>query len=191
MRSATLADGPDDVTLSAWRRRDGTDRVSAAEHIRLAESTIGLELEGLWILQVATPIETRVQLSVALSLLGAEVVNAHTAWEGSRLLTAGPFDAIILDIDEPDPDGPTLLDARARVPIIAMTSPDHARVAPASNGTRFAAILPKPVYPEAVVRALLALTVRPTRSRWPSSHGGEDCVAADWNHLAPDRPLTS
>ena len=145
------------------RRRDGTDCVHAAEHVRLAESAVSADLEGLWILLVAGAEDTRVRLRVALSLFGADVVSASTAWEASRLVRAGAFDVVIVDIDTPDPDGPLLREAARDLPILALSSTGHSARSLAAGGV--AVVLTKPIYPEPVVRAVCSLGWRRTVPR--------------------------
>ena len=90
---------------------------------------------------------------MALTLLGAQVVTAATAWEGSRLLRAGAFDAIVVDVDAPDPDGAAMLRAGAGVPAIGVTAlPDDAKRRP--EAIHFASFLATPIYPEGLVRAI-------------------------------------
>ena len=98
----------------------------------------------------------RVRLHVALSLLGADVVSASTAWEASRLVRAGAFDVVIVDIDTPDPDGPLLREAAVDLPILALSSTAHSARSLAA-GRRSLVVLTKPIYPEPVVRAVWTL----------------------------------
>src|SRR6185295_10642261 len=132
--------------------RQGADGWSgrACDHVRHVESLVHEELPGFWILLVGESVEIRARLRVALTLLGAQVVAAATAWEASRLLRAGTFDAIVVDVDAPDPDGAAMLSAGAGIPAIGVTAfPGDSK--PRPEATHFASFLATPVYPEGLV----------------------------------------
>jgi len=155
------------VSSQAVDRHD----VAPADHVRWIEGRLADDLDRVWMLWVGGSREERARFRLAGMLLGAEAVTVESAWEAGRLLTAGPFDVVLVDVDEPDVDGEVMLKAARRVPVIAVSA-DRARPAALRGSGPFAGFLIKPVYPEQVLVAIRPMVRRrATPARRPFDEG--------------------
>lgn len=105
----------------------------------------------------------RLLLGDILTAWGQQVVLADNGRQGLQLLKQRPFDLVLLDIRMPDMDGMEVArrirrrereGRRARVPIIAITADVDAATFEACLEIGIDAVLPKPVIPEQLARAI-------------------------------------
>lgn len=123
-------------------------------------------LDAVAVLLVDDDDDNRDVMATILDNAGADVVAAASAEAAVELMTARAFDVVVTDLAMPGEDGFGLLQrvqqALPGVPVIALTAHvqhrDRLRVLEAG----FAEHVPKPVDPDALVRAVgTALTQRP------------------------------
>jgi len=98
-----------------------------------------------------------------LTSWGQQVVLAENGWQGLRFLEQRPFDLILMDIRMPDMDGMEVArrirrrereGRQAPVPIIAITADVEAATFEACLGVGINTVLPKPVVPEQLAKAM-------------------------------------
>ena len=129
-------------------------------------------LSGVRVLVVDDDAETRVMLSEALSLTGAQVTTAKSAREAFEELTTHGADVLVSDVGMPDEDGLSLMrrirslpQGPMRVPAIALTAyarpSDRSRAMEAGYEMYFA----KPVELAALQAGLAKLTGRDVHRR--------------------------
>ena len=124
-------------------------------------------INGLRILVVDDDLDARDLLAIALEGHGAAVRTAPSAAEGLKHLEQERFDVLVADIGMPDEDGYSFVrrvrdrertESLTRLPAIAVTA--YAAASDREHAFRagFDAHLPKPVDPEALVRAVSRIT---------------------------------
>lgn len=98
-----------------------------------------------------------------LATWGQQVVLAENGWQGLQLLEQRPFDLVLLDIRMPDMNGMEVArrirrreqeGRRTPVPIIAITADVEAATFEACLEVGINAVLPKPVIPEQLAKAI-------------------------------------
>lgn len=98
-----------------------------------------------------------------LGTWGQQVVLAENGLQGLQILEQRPFDLVLLDIRMPDMDGMEVArrirrheqeGSKRPVPIIAITADVEAATFEACLGAGINAVLPKPVIPEQLARAI-------------------------------------
>lgn len=98
-----------------------------------------------------------------LAAWGQQVVLAENGWQGLQFLEQRPFDLVLLDIRMPDMDGMEVArrirrreqeGCQAPVPIIAITADVEAATFEACLEVGINAVLPKPVIPEQLAKAI-------------------------------------
>jgi len=99
-----------------------------------------------------------------LATWGQQVVLAENGWQGLQFLEQRPFDLVLLDIRMPDMDGMEVARRIRRreqegrqtpVPIIAITADVEAATFEACLDAGIDVVLPKPVIPEQLAKAIL------------------------------------
>jgi len=125
--------------------------------------TSSTAIAGLRILVVDDDLDARDLLAIALEGHGAAVRTAPSAAEGLKHLQQDRFDVLVADIGMPDEDGYSFVrrvrdrersEGLTRLPAIAVTAYGAASDREQAFRAGFDAHLPKPVDPEALVRAL-------------------------------------
>jgi CheY-like chemotaxis protein len=98
-----------------------------------------------------------------LATWGQQVVLAENGWQGLQFLEQRPFDLVLLDIRMPDMDGMEVARRIRRreqegrqtpVPIIAITADVEPATFEACFGVGINTVLPKPVIPEQLAKAI-------------------------------------
>lgn len=102
-------------------------------------------------------------LGDVLATWGQQVVLAENGWQGLQYLEQRPFDLVLLDIRMPDMDGMEVArmirrreqeGCQTSVPIIAITADVEAATFEACLDAGINAVLPKPVIPEQLAKAI-------------------------------------
>ena len=123
----------------------------------------GVAIHGVRVLVVDDDQDARELLAIALEGHGAAVRTAPSAAEGMRQLEQDRFDVLVADIGMPDEDGYSFVrrlrarenDQRlTRLPAIAVTAYGAASDRDEAFRAGFDVHLPKPVDPDALVRAV-------------------------------------
>ncbi len=123
-------------------------------------------LADVRILVVEDEPDSRAVVQTTLEALGARVLVAASADEAERLLGTAEVDAILADIGMPERDGLDLIRAvratprRRRVPALAVTAYATQEDRQRSLAAGYDEHLPKPVDPDRLVEAVLALVGR-------------------------------
>jgi signal transduction histidine kinase/ActR/RegA family two-component response regulator len=167
------SDGPNHgatfvVRLPALPAQAGAASLSDNIHVAPA-------LSGIRVLVVDDDAETRVLLSEALSLTGAQVTTAKSAREAFEELTTHGADVLVSDVGMPDEDGLSLMrrirslpQGPTRVPAIALTAyarpSDRSKAMEAGYEMYFA----KPVEIAALQAGLAKLTGRDSGQHAPT-----------------------
>lgn len=97
------------------------------------------------------------KVKLVLESNGCDVVWVDTGWAGVEIAKSKPFDLIVLDVELPDIDGFTVCQklkaqpALAAVPVVMMTTRDHAE--DVLNGLEIGAVdyIPKDAFAEMVL----------------------------------------
>ena len=143
--------------------------VAGAEAARAGQAIEDLStaINGLRILVVDDDEDARDLLAIALEGHGAAVRTAPSAAEGLRHLEQERFDVLVADIGMPEEDGYSFVtrirnrertESLTRLPAIAVTAYTAASDREQAFRAGFDAHLPKPVDPDALVRAVSRIT---------------------------------
>ena len=143
--------------------------MAGAEAARAGQAIEDLStaINGLRILVVDDDQDARDLLAIALEGHGAAVRTAPSAAEGMRHLEQERFDVLVADIGMPEEDGYSFVtrvrnrertESLTRLPAIAVTAYTAASDREHAFRAGFDAHLPKPVDPDALVRAVSRIT---------------------------------
>ena len=148
-----------DDAMHAAERIHPTIQVSASEDLKLAD------LRGYRVLLVDDDADALAMARDTLSIAGAVVATAANARDALAALDRAPFDAAVLDIGLPEIDGYELLktirgrpkDRQRGIPAAALTAYARASDRTRSLQSGFQMHLSKPVQPNELAAAVLAL----------------------------------